>query len=195
MGGFICSCDEIREETGAHVAIVHHNGTNSNKKGRGHTSLEGAADAMVLVEKHSDGNTAKVTKNKDDEDGWKVGFRLDVVEVGIDEDGGTIKSCAVVPADVEATNTKRCLTGDKATAMDALYDVLGSGNVESFRNRHGIPDAAPCVRVEAWRQEFYARAADKPSQDAKQKAFKRAMAGLRDAGYIAFRDDFVWSIN
>ena len=165
MGGFICNCDEIREKTGAHVAIVHHNGSNKDKKGRGHTSLEGAADTMVRVEKHLSGNSATVTKNKDDEDGWNVGFQLDVIEVGADEDGDVITSCAVVPADVEIEKKERRPTGDQKMARDALEEVLiGSGR--TINHRHGIPDNTVCADFEAWRQEFYARASDKPTHEA-----------------------------
>lgn len=194
MGDFIGSCDQIREATGAHVAVVHHNGTNKDKKGRGHSSLECAADTMVLVEKHSGGNTAKVTKNKDDEDGWSVGFRLEIVEVGTDEDGDPITSCAVFPADIIEAAANHRLTGDKATAWHALIEVMISDG-RIIPDHTGIPDDFKCVEVEVWRQEFYARAADKPSQDAKQKAFKRAMVGLRDASRVGYRDNLVWIVD
>jgi hypothetical protein len=193
MGELIRACDDIREGTGAHVSIVHHNGTNTGKRGRGHTSLEGAADAMVFIQKHVDGNTAKVTKNKDDEDGWEVSFQLKVVEVGREDDGSPTTSCAVVPAIVDATPTKRRLTGDKATAWDALNDVMNRSG-KRVSNHNGIPDGVMCGCVEEWRQEFYARAAEKPTQDARQKAFGRSMTGLRDSGRIAYRDDLVWFV-
>ncbi len=76
MGKFIMNCDRIRKETGAHVAIVHHTPKAERTTPRGHSSLLGATDVAVKVEKHQGGNTATVEKNKDDEGGWRIGFRL-----------------------------------------------------------------------------------------------------------------------
>jgi len=192
MGAYIANCDRIREETGAHVLIVHHKPKGKNNTPRGHSSLFGAVDALVLIEKRQTGNVATVEASKDEEDGWQFGFNLKVVEVSVDEDGEPITSCVVVVSDEAPAKKEKPLTGDKSRAMDALYEVLiTSGKIIS--NRHGIPDGANCVGVEAWRQEFYARKEGNP--ETKQKAFKRAMNGLYDIGKVAYRDGYVWAVS
>ena len=190
MGSFIANCDRIREATGAHILIIHHKPKGNNNTPRGHSSLFGATDALILVEKTGGGNVVTVEASKDDEDGWRKGFSLEVEEVGEDDDGAPITSCVVVPSDVLPTGLKKKrMTGDKARAMDALHDVLIS-NGEIVNNRYGFPDGMKCIDVEVWRQEFYAR--KNGSQEAKQKAFKRAMASLQDLGQIGYRDGLVW---
>ena len=102
-------------------------------------------------------------------------------------------SCVVIETDAPPISKKR-LTGDKATAMAALHDILCRGNIEVINSHHGIPDNTSCANVKAWRREFYSRASDKPSQEAKRQAFSRASKALRDDGFLAFRDDYVWLV-
>jgi hypothetical protein len=191
MGKFIRNCDAIRNATGAHISVVHHNGSNKDKRGRGHTSLEGAADTMVLVTKKDLNLTAKVTKNKDDEDGWSIGFELKIVPLGTDEDGDQITSCVVIPANVEVSTNRRRLTGHNARAMEALHEVMICDG-RSIEKLNGFPNNVICVAVETWRKECYARTDG--VQDTKQKAFKRSMNYLQDANRIGFRDGLVWII-
>jgi len=192
MGAYIANCDKTREETGAHVLIVHHKPKGDRNTPRGHSSLFGAVDALVLVEKRQTGNVATLEASKDDEDGWSFGFNLEVIEVGTDEDGDTITSCAVVPSDTVPAKKERRITGDKARAMEALHNVLISSG-RTINNRTGFPPNAKCAEIEVWRQEFYAKKDGTP--EAKQKAFKRALDGLYDMGKAAYRDGLVWAIS
>ena len=64
MGRFIANMDLIREQTGAHVAIVHHLAKGEKTSPRGHSSLLGAADTSVKVEKRKDTHIVKVTKGR-----------------------------------------------------------------------------------------------------------------------------------
>jgi hypothetical protein len=144
------------------------------------------------VEKRESGNAATVEASKDEEDGWTFGFKLEIVEVGEDEDKEPITSCAVVASDDVPTKKEKRLTGDKLKAMDALYDtLLKSGEV--IHNHYGIPPGVNCVDFELWREEFYARKDGNP--DTKQKAFKRAADGLQDIGKVGYRDGHVWAVS
>ena len=194
MGSYIANCDRIREQTGAHVLIIHHKPKGNNNAPRGHSSLFGAVDALILVEKRESGNTATVKASKDEEDGWKLGFCLEVLVVGMDEDREPITSCAVVIDEDALENNRKPLTGDLRMAKAALDDVLISGG-RTINNHHGIPNNTRCADFEAWRREFYSRASDKPSQEAKRQAFSRNSRSLRDKGVCAFRDDLVWMAN
>ena len=193
MGTFIKNVDRLREKTNAHVAVVHHTPKNEKSTPRGHSSLLGAVDVAIKVEKHQNGNSATIEKNKDDEGDWSVGFELEQVVVGQDDDGDNITSCVVIETDVPPKARNR-LTGDKATVMEALHDVLCRNDAVVITSYHGIPDNTKCASFEAWRKEFYARASDKPSQEAKRQAFSRNSKALRDASFCAFRDDLVWIV-
>jgi hypothetical protein len=79
MGAFIRNIDRIRQETGAHVLIVHHCGKDTAKGARGHSSLRAATDTEI--ELTSDGDTgiktACIKKQKDGEEGIQFAFRLE----------------------------------------------------------------------------------------------------------------------
>lgn len=97
MSQFIANLDAIRLATGAHILVVHHSGKDVTRGLRGHSALEGAVDVSVEVAKDPDSKlrTATVRKAKDDSDGDKFSFTLDVKELGIDSDGDPITTCVV----------------------------------------------------------------------------------------------------
>jgi hypothetical protein len=192
MGAYIANCDKIREATGAHVLVIHHSPKHNNNTPRGHSSLFGAVDVLIRIEKRQTGNVATVEASKDDEDGWEIGFSLKVVDVGFDEDGGKITSCAVVIGEEAPAKIEKPLTGNKALAREALINTLGRhGQLSSGYS--DIADGTRCTPVELWRIEFYA--IKEGNLEAKQRAFNRALSGLRDMKYLDLRDDFVWLIS
>ena len=199
MGAYIANCDHIREATGAHVLIVHHKPKGNNITPRGHSSLFGAVDALILVEKRKDGNVAKVEASKDEEEGWQFGFKLEVVEVGTDDDGDTITSCVVKPSDVTPSGRGQVLSGDQKLALEALQDVVcDHGRHHSGSSR--IPAGAQVVDIRYWRELFYARKITKSddedkAKEAKKKAFQRAVASLQKAGKISVHDPEVWIVH
>ena len=81
MGQFIVNIGRLREETKAHVALIHHGTKASNgSTPRGHSSLTGADDALIEVTKLDDGTrVATVVHAKDDADGLRFGFKLEKV--------------------------------------------------------------------------------------------------------------------
>jgi len=102
MSAYIAACDAIREAFGCAVIVVHHCGRDTSRP-RGHTSLTGAADAELKVERAARKRiTAEVEVAKDGEAGEQIACALKVVDVGIDEDGEKITSCVVVPANAPA---------------------------------------------------------------------------------------------
>ena len=89
----------IRAAFGCLVVIVHHCGI-AGSRPRGHTSLSGADDAQIAIERNEDGSiTATVEHMKDGRAGAAMASRLERVELGTDDDGDPITSCVVVPAD------------------------------------------------------------------------------------------------
>ena len=124
-------------------------------------------DTEIHVEKTATGNTATITKNKDGVDGWSVGFDLEQVEWGIDEDGDPITSCRVIETDNKSTPAPKPLTGVKSLFMDALFEVMiGEGSVPTPRT--GIPENTKTVPLQSLRDEFYSRKAGKRKQGKKR---------------------------
>ena len=192
MGAFISSCDYLRNQTGAHVAAVHHTSKDGAKEPRGHSSLMGAVDTAVSVEKRGSGNAATVRKNKDDEDGWSIGFRLRQVTIGEDEDGDPETSCVLVESDEVPDARSKPLPPNQKIAVDALNEVLIKEGLP-VHNQNGIPEGAVCVDEEAWRVEFIERK-DGDSIESKKRVFRKALGDLRANGRIGYRGDKVWLV-
>jgi RecA-family ATPase len=67
-GIFSSHVDLIREETGAHVAVIHHAGRNGEHP-RGSNSLDAAIDTNIRLSAQGDTVTAIIEEAKDDPDG------------------------------------------------------------------------------------------------------------------------------
>ncbi len=194
MTQYIANCDRIREETKSHVLVIHHCPKNSSSSLRGHSSLFGAIDAHILVEKHaSGGNTWTVEASKDDEDGFQKGFKLDVeVLDDVDEDGDEITSCVVEPAEVEVRTAKVKLSPTEQICLDALSAAISkSGEIPPTNNN--IPPNTTCVKWSQWEVEAKAKYAG--NTEDKKKAFQRGPKGLQGKGHIGVYQELVWLIS
>ena len=98
MAAVLANIDRIARETGAHVCLVHHMNA-SGAKLRGHTSLKGNVDQVILVERNEQTGvrTVKLDKMKDGEDGRRLQFELLSVDVGTRDDGKRLTSCVCLP--------------------------------------------------------------------------------------------------
>jgi hypothetical protein len=158
MSNFVKAADTIHEAFLCAVVIVHHCGTEGTRP-RGHTSLSGAVEAQIAVKRDADSQVVvKVDYMKDGPEGDDIFSRLEVVEVGTDQDGDPITSCIIVPVDAGATTTQKPLIGQTKTAHEALIAVVDKRQifVETRHQTGHLPD----VPVDAWRDEFYARQID-----------------------------------
>jgi AAA domain len=196
MGAYIRAADAIRDAFSCAVIIVHHSGLEGSRP-RGHTSLTGAADAQLSVKRDAANNiVVTVEWMKDGSEGEQVVSRLEVVEVGRDDDGDAITSCVVVPVagpmgTVKASGQKALPKGARI-ALAALHDVLGAeGQVPPASNY--IPSGAKVVTVDQWRDRAIRMgisASEKP--DAVRVAFNRASEALVAGKHVAIWQPYVW---
>jgi AAA domain len=129
MAAYVRAADALREAFECVVIIVHHCGIDATRP-RGHTSLTGAVDAQIAIKRDAQDNIiAAVEFMKDGPQGAELASRLEVVELGIDEDGDTIMSCIVVPVEGAATPTRKAarpkLAKGAKIALRALHDAIG----------------------------------------------------------------------
>lgn len=185
----------IQEVTGAHVMVVHHKNA-AGEKPRGWTGIFANVDNAVEVDCDEYKNrTAKIAKMKDGEDGLKLGFRLQSVEIGARDDGKTITSCVVVPAQAAERRTGKgpILSDQHRIALQALREaVLSRG--EAPPPGMDIPYGIKVVRVGDWKREFLKRAFTdgEPNESTFRMAFKRAFEGLQSRSVIGASSPFVW---
>lgn len=106
MGLIVRRIDRIRAETGAHFALIHHSGKIAANGARGWSGLRAAIDTEVEVTDSPTGRCAEITKQRDlPTKGKRIGFRLDVVELGLTKWGTPATSCVVMPADAPTKTT------------------------------------------------------------------------------------------
>lgn len=90
MGLLVQRADLLREQTGACVVLVHHKG-HSGEHGRGHSSVLGALDAEIEVEKTAPGKISiSSSKQKDQEDFEPIRLELARVQVDVGAKGSAV---------------------------------------------------------------------------------------------------------
>src|SRR5262249_13640775 len=100
------------------------------RRPRGSTALTGAVDAQLSVKRDAtDAIIVEVEFMKDGPTGDIIAGRLKPVDVGTDEDGETISSCIIEPADpVRRTNSDEPkLTKNQQTMFSILRGAGASG--------------------------------------------------------------------
>ena len=103
MGRALSNLKLLHKATGAMNLVVAHAGKDLSKGVRGWSGLKAAADVQIEVVRHENGDREIIIeKMKDGEDGLRWGFKLEVVEIGIDNDGDIITSCVAVPTELQA---------------------------------------------------------------------------------------------
>lgn len=184
----------IQDLTGTHVMVVHHKNA-AGEKPRGWTGIYANADNGIEVDcNEQKTRTAKIVKMKDGEDGEKIGFRLERVELGARDDGKTITSCVVVPAQAQQhTGKGPNLSDQQRIALQALREaVLAHG--EPAPSALQLPYGVRVVRLSEFKREFLKRAftdADVP-ESTFRTAFKRAFESLQAKHILGANTPYVW---
>lgn len=126
MGLVLQAASAIAKAISGLVILVHHSGKEASRGLRGHSSLNGAMDAVIAVERDRQTNRRswRVTKMKDGDDGATGQFQLDVVDLGPDGFGGRVTSCAVREITASAATNSTTSPVPKGVHQQAVYDAL-----------------------------------------------------------------------
>jgi AAA domain len=190
MAKFIRAADFIRVAFGCVVIIIHHCGI-AGSRPRGHTSLAGADDAQIAVERDAKGTiTVTVEHMKDGDTSAPIGSRLERVDLGTDDDGDPITSCVILPVEDGIAARKPKLPAAAKLALDLLQQLIAGGGEPAPASNH-IPKNVPVVcSAELWREHFYKASLGK--RDTKKKAFGRAVTRLQELHFIGVWNDKAW---
>jgi len=184
MGQFISTLDKIKSRFGCAVVLVHHSGHGEQNRGRGSSVFRASLDFEYLLVRFPDKADNRVTlscsKNKDDEPMPTAILEPVAVDLGeVDEDGQTITSLVLVSGGAVQAQRKR-LTQSQQLCLDALQTIL-----------QPVDGVGLAGHVDAWRDKAYLSGiCPTGAQDAKRKAFKRAIQGLQSAGLIGCKDPY-----
>lgn len=176
MGKVLAHCREIHRVTGALVLLVHHSGKDTSKGARGWSGLRAAADVEIEITRNESLRTARVTKQKDGEDGAHWNFTLEPVTLGMDEDDDLITSCVVnydVPQEA-FTTTKKEPKGPVQQLVMAVFMELSQ-------------DQSAGIEVEAIAAEVIRRSADKGKTRRKDSVI-RSIEGMAEEGFFDIVD-------
>lgn len=119
--------DLIKDRTGAAVLLIHHCGKDATLGGRGHSSLKGGVDTEFELTNRADSRVIKVTKSRDGESGREFGFNLEIVQIGVDEDGDPITSCFAASC-VPPPPPKKMPSGQQNAKLLMELERLAVGN-------------------------------------------------------------------
>jgi hypothetical protein len=195
MGAYVTAAAVLAAQFQCAIIIIHHCGTNENRP-RGHTSLTGAVEAQIGVKRDAaERIIAVVEYMKDGPEEEQVVSKLEVVDVGTDEDGESITSCVIAPPDdEEIASAKKAATLPPAAkiALAQLNDAVAVAGETPPASNH-IPQHVRVVSYDLWRRYCYAgQIAPADTDAAREKAFQRAAKGLLAGGYAAKWENWVW---
>lgn len=204
MSAALANVARIAEGCGAHVMLVHHMNAGGTKV-RGHTSIYANVDQVIEVTcDEAKIRTAVLTKQKDDEDGVRFKFTLDVVELGKASNGKTITSCVV--------NTSEDSIAEKTDAAAGFqlrkHEEVFFRALMKARDEHGIMAKTEHVNLGArygdvvvsyqdWRHCYQSVCApgengEAPTGDACRKFFQYHYPALVKFGVVGWSRPWLW---
>lgn len=196
MTRFIGNCDKMREMTGAHVAIVHHSGKDKAAGARGHSSLRAATDTEIELDYNEESGmrSAKATKQRDMETGATFSFKLDVVELGKDEDGDAVTTCTVKQAsesEIEEANRPRIKGKNQVLIRQVFTQLRGEGIGRPNPAGAGFPEPRThwMIQEETVKDHFAGKVS---SSSNPRSVYKQAMDALIGSGHAVLNDGFIW---
>lgn len=199
---YINNVGRLQVMFGCTAMVIHHRPKDSaNETPRGHGSLWGACDTIILVEDKGGPKQAKVTKQKDAEPAAPVVFDLRVVELGEDEKGRPVTSCVVVGSDSKIIEDKKA---DKLSDGQLVtFEMLCRALAEAGTTRpNGVPEKAltfgfetRVCRLSEWQSRTTSALSDPDkTPDTIARTFRRYRERLQALGIVGIYGDFAWRI-
>jgi phage/plasmid primase-like uncharacterized protein len=189
MGRILEAAKALQRLTGGLVLVVHHTGKDATRGLRGHSSLFAALDAAVEVTREGDRREWKVAKAKDGQDGAGHPFRLEVVDLGEDDEGETVTSCVIAPDESpqDVTRSRLPKGGNQKVVLDALGELLRKS---ATFGRAGAPPVRPCVQLESAVEAIAKRLTCEPKRQ--KERVRQALTGLTASGVVTCREGWLW---
>jgi hypothetical protein len=191
MTAYINAADAIRAAFDCAVLIIHHCGVDGTRP-RGHTSLTGAVVAQIAVRRDDHSNVVITVEHmKDGAEGAVIGFRMQQVIVGKDEDGDDVSSMILIPlqdGDVQPASKSRKLSPKYELAVRALVDLVADEGA-TIPASWNLPNGINAARVDRWREKCISSGV----MEEDRRRFWDLKKGLMVRSLIAERDGLVWS--
>ena len=182
---------------GIHIMNIGHTGKDETRGARGSNSQGGDDDMVIQITGDGSIKTAKIIKINDGEEKVITQFKMEVSEIGTDEDGDPITTAIVSLDDCGFSagvqpKAKAKLNDTERRAMDMLYNALNDGGKDAPATG-GFPYGVKVVPVEAWRTSCKRGGLSKgDGESAFRMLFNRMSISLANKSKIGLLDDMVW---
>ena len=183
------------------ILIIHHVGLGegAQQRMRGHSSLRGALDAMILCERTEGEMAANLTlqKIKDESSNLKLSARLSRVVLGHDEDGDEISTLIVddvVNADAPAEKPKAKQIATSLRMLIAVVKIALDNHGAEFQPFGGSGPRVRAVTEQHVQEGYFARIAEKaePGEDP-DKLHNRQRMSFRRAIESALKSETLFA--
>ena len=207
MGAFITQAGKLQEIFECALMVIHHSGKDVTKGLRGHSSLLGAVDTELEIQRQDSvinsadtsviGNAIlTVSKQKDGADSIQIGIEIVLVEIGTSDLGfETLTSLAIRQNQDIASSTQKGSKnnagsgGNQRLEMDSLMKVIKAK--ASYREVDGTSRYG--VALDDWRAEFWSmKGCTEEDKASFKKAWLRARERLVAVNKIVIGDNWVW---
>jgi hypothetical protein len=207
MGAFITQAGKLQELYACALMVIHHSGKDVTKGLRGHSSLLGAVDTELEIQRQDSvinssdasviGNAIlTVSKQKDGADSIQIGIEVVSIVIGMSDLGfETLTSLAIRQnQDIASSTSKGSKNnagsgGNQRIEMDSLMKVIKAKAL--YREVDGISRYG--VSLDDWRDEFWSmKGCTEEDKAAFRKAWMRARERLVSVNKIVIGDNFVW---
>ena len=207
MGAFITQAGKLQEIFECALMVIHHSGKDVTKGLRGHSSLLGAVDTELEIQRQDSvinsadtsviGNAIlTVSKQKDGADSIQIGIEIVLVEIGTSDLGFEVLTSLAIRQnqDIASSTQKGSKNnagsgGNQRLEMDSLMKVIKAK--ASYREVDGTSRYG--VAVDDWRAEFWSM---KGCTDEDKASFKKAWLRARErlvaVNKIVIGDNWVW---
>lgn len=200
MGALVGNAQRIIDETGTHVAFVHHSGKDKTKGARGHSSLFGAVDTEIeiLRDPQSKVATCHARKQRDLELHEDFSFELQTVKLGFNGRNKPITSCVVVPSDnPDCDDSKDNFRQMERTVIEQMHEMMADGRCHAgIIPERGMRPVTAIKREELrqWLLRHGFLSLDNRGQidTASRSKLSRAMESLRGRKQIGIYEEWVW---
>lgn len=183
MGLILEHCHKLSADTGAMVLLVHHAGKDATRGARGWSGLKAAMDVEIEVARSPLlGRSIRLSKSKDGDEGKPMSFKLNVVQIGVDEDGDAITSCVIEHTD------SVIVSSDPKDGLKVEHQIV-------LRVLAGAADLGVSMHFDDVRRAAVQDMPLKGKVDNRMRDASKAIEKLEALGYAAKDDKSMYSLS
>ncbi len=202
MGAVMATLDSLARRFDALVLVLAHTPKDETRGIAGWYGQFGAADAVLMLTRDADDDklrVATVAKLKNGQDGGKIAFRLEQLEIGEDEDGDPITSCVVAFEDAPSRPARRKtvkLGPAETIALKALRYVIDQGETLPAPAEPGVKFGTLAARRSDVRTHALASGFVDPdmARNSRNVRWNRSVEKLVAAERVRVAGDLIWPV-